>query len=211
MKRNLFLFILAISMACVLPSVPASAQARSSFTSSDLKTFQLQGHVKQVVECYGDYTETFSFDKQGKIILPRYRYSDEVTFIHKLKRNSSGRISEWETMIDETAYHTVEYYTYNAGGFITSMVEKYDEDGSWSNTTYTYVLNEKGWPSSAKIRLTEGGYGNNDKPVAYKKKTFTMLYTYSNIDAHGNWLKCTVKCREDGKKYITTRKITYWQ
>lgn len=207
MKRNIFLSILAVSIACVLSCASASAQARASFTSPDLKTFQLQGHVKQVVESSGDYTETFSFDNQGYIILPRYRYSDEVTYIHQLKRNSSRQIYEWETMIDETAYHTVEYYTYNTGGFIISKAQKYDEDGMWVNSNYTYVLNGQGWPSSAKIRSEEGEYGYG----YVEKKTFTMSYTYSNIDSHGNWTKCIVRCLEDGETSITTRKITYWE
>jgi hypothetical protein len=200
----------------VLAPEPAEPEPEPEppFTSPDLKTFQLQGHVKQVVESSGDYTETFSFDNQGYIILPRYRYSDEVTYIHQLKRNSSRQIYEWETMIDETAYHTVEYYKYNSEGFISSMSQKCETEDTRSNAKWTYVLNEQGWPSSAKIYYKEDEYGYG--PIV--KKTYTRSFTYSDLDAPGNWRKCVIKtagCKSEyepfSEKEIITRKITYWQ
>ena len=209
MKRNLFLFILALSVVCGMPCVSASAQVKSSFTSPDLKFFRLQGHVKQV-------NETFHSTSDNGLS-PFYHVS-EVRFTqngmmrikspkeHQVKRNKAGQIIEWVDVItyggDED--YTSESYKYNRNGYVTTV---YSSDPVQDYETY-YTLNEKGWIVSEKTVTLYGG----------ESITETSSFSYSDIDAKGNWRKCiiVVKGRDWEKqsythKYTITRKITYWE
>lgn len=200
MKHNLFLFILAISIACVLPCVSASAQVKSSFTSPDLKWQQLQGHVKQL-KIIGEYGyAVYNFDRQGNFI----SYHDSFGYPYKIKRNKKGQIVEWHQWMDETDFYNDAEYVYNNDGYIyrETTASEADED------VYVYVLNKQGWPVSASWKCEDGEMG--DEEVYHHKGT--VFYTYSNIDDHGNWLKCVVKCKHPYfHNYTETRKITYWQ
>ncbi len=200
MKRILFLSLLVISIACVMPCVSASAQARSSFTSSDLKWQQLQGHVKQL-KIIGEYGyAVYNFDRQGNFI----SYHDSFGYPYKIKRNKKGQIVEWHQWMDETDFYNDAEYVYNSEGYIYRETTGGEADVD----EYVYVLNAQGWPISASWKREDGEMG--DEEVYHYKGTVT--YSYSNIDGHGNWLRCDVKSTSPYfRNYTETRKITYWQ
>jgi hypothetical protein len=200
MKHNLFLSLLAVSIACIMPCVSASAQVKSSFTSPDLKWQQLQGHVKQL-KIIGEYGyAVYNFDRQGNFI----SYHDSFGYPYKIKRNKKGQIVEWHQWMDETDFYYDAEYVYNNDGYIyrETTASEADED------VYVYVLNAQGWPISASWKCEDGEMG--DEKVYHHKGT--VFYTYSNIDDHGNWLRCDVKSTSPYfRNYTETRKITYWE
>ena len=160
------------------------------FTSPDLKFFRVQGHVKKIKE--GDFTYHFTQDGEwhpGKLV------PDAKT---KLKRNKLGQIVKLIISYDEESYDLTEY-AYNSDGYVCSMEDSWECEGLW---TSKYSTNERGWILTERRET----YLPTDEP-----EYSHLTYTYTKIDDQGNWLKCVVKCREDGSKSTITRKITYWE
>ena len=184
------------SVANVVIAEPEPAEPEPPFTTPDLKWKQLQGNVKQLKIMYDEeWYEVYNFDREGKFV----SYNDSEEYTYKIKRNKMGQIKEWHKWIYDTDADVDEKYSYNSDGYICK-VYSVDDGGE---KTYVYVLNEHGWPVSAswKLKDWEGNY--------YKG---TVYYSYSDIDDHGNWRKCVVKCKSpDFFNYTQTRKITYWE
>ena len=193
------------TIALEVPEDPAPEpipEPEPPFTSQDLKWQQLQGHVKQlkIIGEYGTYA-IFNYDRQGNFISYHDSYGDP----YKIKRNKKGQIVEWHQWRDETDFYVEEKYYYNSDGYIYKdwLSSEFEEEES------IYVLNEQGWPISASWKCDEED-DMGEEEVYYHKGT--VFYTYSNIDDHGNWLKCVVKCKHPYfHNYTETRKITYWQ
>lgn len=174
------------------------------FTSPDLKWKQLQGHVKQLKQIEKNGYAVYNFDRQGNFISYDDSYSDAP---YRIERNKNGQIVGWCQWEEENETNNYgEEYCYNSDGYICKMNSgDYDEE----DKSCEYVLNDRGWPISAKCEMWCVG---NESP--YKDK---VSYSYSNIDTHGNWLKVKVittgQFENTSYSYASTitRKITYWE
>jgi hypothetical protein len=167
----------------------------------------LQGHVKQVVERIGNYTEIYKFNKQGMLLPDKIKPGQSG--ITQIERNKAGQIYTRDWTIDEYMWHFY-MYKYNKDGYVQgeffcTEVEEYLYENK-------YTLNEKGWIVSAKRKTIiaedfKFDYYEGEEVI----ERYTDNYSYPVADEQGNWLKCIVKCRENGEKTTITRKITYWE
>lgn len=175
--------------------------------SPDLKWARVQGPVKTISETISQkssfgakttHKNVMRFDVNGKYI-PDHPKNKRVV------RNKKGQIDRIEET-DHTEWGDIEYvysYTYNKDGFVKSELETIDE---YSYIGHSYTLNEKGW-----IVKEESG-GHYECTIEGK-----ATYTYTNIDAYGNWQKCVEKstnivCTDKSTTTTTiTRQITYWK
>lgn len=134
------------------------------FTSSDLKTFFVKGHVKEIV--YGtDYTTTIRFSEEGKLTYHSSYQNSE--YKHQYKRNSKGQLTDLLLKDSWDGGDEGETYKYNADGYPCFY-------SNWSSDTveksYTQY-DENHWPTSGEGY--EGG-----APITF---------TYPSVDDHGNW------------------------
>lgn len=147
-----------------------------NFTTPDLRTFNLHGHVKSVQEL-GDHRESYlthrpclSFTKSGKAII-KSKYD--------VKRDKKGRISE----IYGLNYIPLYFFEYDKQGFV---IEEGYGVGSRA-TTYDYK------------------YDTNKRIISYtfeealRDEKGSGKITYLAFDKYGNWTKA--KCKYV-KKYI---------
>ncbi len=196
------------------PAEPEPEEPDPPFTSPDLKTFRLQGHVKQVVERIDDYSEVYKFDRQGKLLPDKIRSGQSGNT--QIERNKAGQIYSRVWIIDEDMVHYY-MYKYNNAGYVQSELLCSEVEECFFE--HIFVLNEKGWIVSAtrKSILAEDlkfdYYEGKDVYERFKDK-----YSYSVIDEQGNWLKAIVKTtgrtyenKSYSGTYIITRKITYWE
>ncbi|MCQ2290132.1 MAG: hypothetical protein MJZ63_02505 [Muribaculaceae bacterium] len=164
-----------------------------SFTSQDLKTFFLKGHVKSVTEttAYGEKT-TLLFDINGN--LTNKGGFDEV------KRNSKGQITD---LINKDTWDGGDEgatYTYNGNGYPKSY-------SYWVSDTYMEQYtkyNSSNWPIAAKQVYD---FPEGEEPRG--------TITYSNTDHMGNWTKKKVAYKSFEDSYpsdaqVTTRNIPYY-
>lgn len=172
------------------------------FTSPDLKWHELQGHVKQEIYLYNDGGKiVYNFDKEGNFTSCKFKGGKLV-----VKRNKKGQIVEEKWIYSSVQYYDMNTYKYNADGYICYEESSYDVDSEESE----FVLNDKGWPISAKSKEWLCGDDYCGK--------YTSTYTYADIDDHGNWCKCVIKDKGRhshgdpiSNTAIITRKITYWE
>lgn len=174
-----------------------------NFTTPDLRTFNLHGHVKSV-KCNSDYGNSYepdvpslSFTKSGKAII-------ESKF--SVKRDKKGRLKEMET----ENFNPNLFFEYNKQGFVRKFGY-----GTWnSGITYTYRYDDKGKVISYSYEEALRGDSGNGK------------ITYLAFDKYGNWTKAKFKnvwkeleiyAEEEGKystgknTQIVTRTITYYE
>lgn len=165
-----------------------------NFTTPDLRTFNLHGHVKRVVEPIYSNGDNYccerpnlSFTKNGKAIISAEYY---------VVRDNDGRIS----LIKEKANSEGEAYTYdyNRQGKVTH----------YSAAFSPYHIYEK--------RYTYDSSGNIK---SYSEEniqgTFYDSYqiTYLAFDKFGNWTKAKIKplkTTEGEGTQLVTRTITYY-
>lgn len=151
-------------------SITAAAQAElakkewEEFTSTDLKTFFVKGHVKEIV--YGtDYTTTIRFSEDGKLTYHSHYQNGE--FQYQYERNSKGQLTY---MILEDSWDggdEGETYKYNADGYPCYYCNWCSDTIEEEYTRY----DENHWP-------TRGKGHEGDAPITY---------TYPAVDGHGNW------------------------
>lgn len=169
-----------------------------NFTTPDLRTFNLHGHVKSV-ECdfgydYSPVSPSLSFTKSGEAII-----NSKFT----VKRDKKGRLKE----IDGVNYNPAFFFEYNKQGFIREF-----GCGTWnSGTTYKYKYDDK--DNIISYSYEEALSGDSG---SYK-------ITYIAFDKYGNWTKAKLKfvCKEleiYSQKYrteknteIVARTITYYE
>lgn len=181
-------------------SIAAAKQAEleqkkwDAFTSTDLKTFFVKGHVKEIV--YGtDYTTTIRFSEDGKLTYhSRYQNSEcKYQYI----RNSKGQLTDLLLKDSWEGGDEGETFKYNVDGYPCFH-------SSWCSDTieeeYTQY-DENHWPTRGEGY--EGG-----APITY---------TYPSVDEHGNWTtqKTIVHYSEvfEGSKdetYTEQRTIKYY-
>lgn len=136
------------------------------FTSTDLKTFFVKGHVKEIVYVtYYDYTETIRFSEEGELTYhSRYQNGE---FRYQYKRNSKGQLTDLIIKDSWDGGDAGESYKYNADGYPCFH-------SNWSSDTieeYYTRYDENHWPTQGK------GY-ECDAPITI---------TYPAVDDHGNW------------------------
>ena len=165
----------------------------------DLKWARVQGSVKTIMqytpENGNNYEErvSYQFDKNGVLVSVNNRKM-------KIMRDSAGMIERICSMAD-TEMDIGTSYICDANGFV---VEEHIPGYGWADN-FEYQNNKKGWCVSAKA---EAGGDCDETPRKYS-------YSYSDIDAHGNWLKQHTKVIWQEKEprtetFVTTRTITYW-
>lgn len=151
-------------------SIAAATQAERAqkewdeFTSADLKTFFVKGHVKEIV--YGtDYITTIRFSEEGKLSY-HSKYQDQE-YQHQYKRNSKGQLTDLLLKDSWAGGDQGETFKYNADGYPCFH-------SNWCSDTieeeYTQY-DENHWPTRGEGY--EGG-----APITY---------TYPAVDDHGNW------------------------
>lgn len=151
-------------------SIAAATQAEHAkkewdeFTSTDLKTFFVKGHVKEIV--YGtDYIKTIRFSEEGKLTYHSSYQNQE--YQHQYKRNNKGQLTDLLLKDSWGGGDEGETFKYNADGYPCFH-------SSWCSDTieeeYTQY-DENHWPTCGEGY--EGG-----APISY---------TYPTVDDHGNW------------------------
>lgn len=153
--------------------------AFNGFSTADLRTFWLKGHVKQLVEVDNKIKNVIDFSPEGRATVKSYYGCD-----CKLTRDGEGHIVTIGTVLDESQEGTFFTLEYDAVGNVirnTCEMPSYFESDPSNYGKY----NEQGWPTTCKASGGEGGY--------YFETDVT--YTYEGIDEVGNW---TVR-KESGK------------
>lgn len=163
------------------------------FTSPDLKTFFLKGHVREMKE--GDEVTRFSED--GKMT---YHMGDwDSQFKHEIKRNEKGQITQLLIKDSWDGGDEGEIYRYGPDGYPNYY---YIRSSCGIEHKYTRY-NEHHWPISGEYGGCDGGA--------------RMVISYPSIDAHGNWTtkKETIKYSQvyegdDDQVQTTKRTIKYY-
>ena len=208
MKRILFISILIVSLIVALPFVFADSGNGRPVISPDLKMLQLQGPVKSVVLADDGGAVAFELDRHGNI--DSFYVTQEE---YRVIRNEKGQVVEWlewRTWWTKPEPYARARFYYNDEGYIYKGSET--RNGDWNELTF--VLNEHGWPVSA----TEESITVKKEHEAASHYKGTRSYSYTDIDKHGNWLRCEGKKKgryNNGNpcehKFVYTRKITYWE
>lgn len=174
-----------------------------NFTTPDLRTFNLHGHVKSVTEVGNDYESYWtdrpclSFTKSGKAII-KSKYT--------VTRDKKGRISS----IYGFNYIPKYFFEYDKQGYVVE--EGYGTASSGTTVDYKYDANKRIISHTSEEAL-KGGKGSSK-------------ITYLAFDKYGNWTKVRLKyvwkeldfyAEEEGKyrteknTEIVTRTITYYE
>ena len=227
MKKALFLGVVALAIlagcnsssskqetqtdSIAAPVDTFDVQAFNSFTTSDLNTFELKGHVKKVVETTGKEEKVvIVFSKEGEAKVVKFLESDGV-----IGRDKNNRISTIGTIIDESKEGSYYRFEYNKDGYVTAL-DQVIPNYFMTYRTENKKLNENGWPTEY---FSQGGEGD------FMNRT-TESVTYPEIDAVGNWTSKhsvgeskTTEIDIEGNETVTerrkidettTRNITYY-
>lgn len=179
-----------------------AATEEQAFTTPDLQTHDLKGHVKTVVQ-YNDETSNedwnivrLKFDENGHWTTMNGKPIKSF-FNNGLKRDAEGRITEMGYNVGETCEMYNYKYTYDDKGRV--LKENFDYGQGYLNTTYTY--DDKGNKATAKAV----GEDYTENQSVNEAITFTIL----SVDEQGNWTRLQSKI-SDGRKAVCKRVITYW-
>lgn len=167
----------------------------NEFTSTDLKTFFVKGHVKEIT--IDDYEKTtIKFSEDGELTYHSSYQNSEYKY--QYKRNSKGQLTDLLLKDSWDGGDEGETYKYNADGYpcyhswwCSDTIEKYF-------TQY----NENHWPTRGK------GY-EGEAPITL---------TYPTVDDHGNWTTqktivhySKVFDETEDEIYTSTRTIKYYE
>ena len=147
-------------------------KAFNSFSSADLKTFGLKGHVKKLEETSGEGEDVIIvFSKEGEAKVVKYLSTDGV-----IGRDKAGRIATIGTVISEDKEGWFYRFEYDNDGNVVAVNQ---EIPSYFMTYRTELkkLDDNGWPIEC---FTQGGEGGTVDRC-------TETINYSDIDAVGNW------------------------
>lgn len=161
---------------------------REEFTTPDLRLAEVQGPVKAVAlmdSVYGPYMK-YGFDEQGRLLK-----CDDTDF-SRAKRDAEGRIVSWD--------HDTSRTTWTSGGMPATYMIR-ESDGSIIRHTYTY--NDRGW---LEQDLTEYEY-----PDDSGRTVVTYIYGDDAGDAHGNWVRRTVRYDDGTPDSRQERRIIYYE
>jgi len=156
-------------------SVQKEAEEKpDSFTSADLKMFELKGHVKEMTMKDDKGVKIkVQFSKEGEATILAYYGTD-----CKVQRNGQGQITSIGTIVGDDSDKFYFTFKYDAAGVIA---EEHEIHPSWY-TDYACKFsnfNEDNLPEKSSTSGGEGGQMNYDE----------CLFKYMEKDSYGNWTK----------------------
>lgn len=166
-------------------AVVAEEPAPEELTTPDLTLLEVKGNVKRIENV--DMATGATFDKEGTLLT--YVSDGKIS---NVKRNDKGQLTDflgadWMTVTWD-------------GDRPAKIVDSFNE----LTLTDTYTYNDKG--------LVEKIVNRHEDAFEELDETTTLTFTYApeDFDAHGNWLKRSVKL-SNGNSYTSIRKIEYYE
>ncbi len=149
-----------------------------TFLSADLATFHLYGPVSLVQYGSGDQTVSVSFTRDGSLTDISKLDSERNISYADVERDGFGHITSiaWE---EDSPW--VETFSYEGEIAPPTLSMNTNRMGNYQSYAISYDSNGQ----IDKIDYEEAVHGS-----VFVKQQFVI--TLSNIDSHGNWLKCTL-------------------
>lgn len=164
------------------------------FTSNDLAFFELHGHVKNFKMKYKEHERTFNFNEDGTIIsVDNIALGEDVPY----EEWDFPRINKENDLICSiSTIDGLNEFSWRDG---RPFKEEAYGEGPF-HTISTFEFDNQG----RKIKE------NVENEFEEETENFTISYTYTEEDDHGNWTK-RVKTWNSGDSYQETRTITYYK
>ena len=221
---------MADSIQEVKDSIAKADSIWNSFTTSDLKTFELKGHVMSVILDNYDFAELLWGDEWGGTYPPKdlsFSQDGSLLYInHKIptdhyyeSKTSEDNPYDYDMYVERDHSGNIQAYGYNidlsAVGtdydpFSTSVERRNNGEIAYismgaSNQTVKVSIGEDGNARNIETKLYERDFETDDL-VLLSHDNFDIKY--EEYDEHGNW---TCRKISHGKEIIRQKRvITYW-
>jgi hypothetical protein len=180
------------------------------------REIQKEFDIFTVVSSYNDEKRTFQ--RKVRKLVDEYGKLDEhgnVVVTYKVMFDGKGPSMLWHgAEYDENGNKVANFlYGKKETEFEYKTVTAFDESNR-KISSVTVLEDGKIPEKPAKSSYSYNAQGFVEKVVAenyFDTPKTTRIYTYENIDTHGNWLKRVGKVEETGEETITIREITYYE
>lgn len=171
----------SVAVEEAVPVDTFDVEAFNSFSTPDLKSFWLHGHVSKLVEKDGKFTNVVEFSTAGQATVKSYYGTD-----CRVKRNKKGQITSIGTVLTMEQEGSFYSFTYNADGYPRTINEEHPSWFTVYSTKYSGA-DEHGWPLKSSMVGGEGGVAD----------CCDLNLSYPDVDEVGNW----TTSQQRGKSY----------